>query len=290
MTRLRQRMIEDLTIRNRSLRTIETYVYRVAQFAQHFGESPDQLGAEEIREYQLFLIETREDSWSVFNQTVCALRFFYGVCLGKKDLIERIPFPKQPKKLPVVLSRGEVTSLFDAVRNLKHRMILMTLYASGARISEAMALQLRDIDSARMLIHIRDGKGARDRYVPLSVTLLDQLRHYWLQERPPLWLFPGMFPDRPLTAQAARLVCKKAGSKAGLAKHVTPHTLRHTFATHHLEAGSDLRTIQVLLGHRSLSSTSVYLHVAAQTLGHSRSRLDLLAPPLKAEEQQAAMA
>ncbi len=169
----------------------------------------------------------------MFNQSVCALRFFYGVCLGKKDLIEHVPFPKQPKKLPVVLSRKEVTTLFEAVKNVKHRTILMTLYASGARISEAMALQLRDIDSARMLIHIRGGKGDKDRYVPLSTTLLDRLRLYWLQERPPLWLFPGTDPDRPLTAHATQLVCKKAGRKAGLTKHLTPHTLRHTFATHH---------------------------------------------------------
>jgi integrase/recombinase XerD len=290
MTRLRQRMIDDLTIRNYSPRTIECYVLRVSKFAQHFDQSPDELGPDEIREYQLFLIETKKSSWAVVNQTVCALRFFYGVCLGKKDLIEAIPFPKQPKKLPVVLSRDEVTSLFDAVKNVKHRTILMTLYASGARVSEAMALQLRDIDSARMLIHIRHGKGAKDRYVPLSATLLEQLRRYWLQDRPPLWLFPGLFPDRPLTKHAVWQVCKKAEGKAGLAKHVSPHTLRHTFATHHLEAGSDLRTIQVMLGHRCLSSTSVYLHVAAQALGHSRPRLDLLAPPLKTEEQQAAKA
>jgi integrase/recombinase XerD len=189
MTRLCQRMIDDLTIRNYSPRTIECYVLRVSKFAQHFGQSPDELGPDEIREYQLFLIETKKSSWAVVNQTVCALRFFYGVCLGKKDMIEDVPFPKQPKKLPVVLSRGEVTALFDAVKNLKHRTILMTLYASGARISEAMALQLRDIDSARMLIHIRGGKGAKDRYVPLSATLLDQLRRYWLQDR------PGSFQD-----------------------------------------------------------------------------------------------
>jgi integrase/recombinase XerD len=291
MTSLRQRMIEDLTIRNYSTRTIDCYVRRVAKFAQHFGQSPDTLGAEHVREYQLFLVDTKKSSWAVFNQSVCALRFFYSICLGRNEMITRIriPFPKQPKKLPVVLSRGEVTTLFEAVGNLKHRTILMTLYASGARISEAMALQLRDIDSARMLIHIRGGKGNKDRYVPLSTTLLDRLRAYWLQERPPLWLFPGTDPDSPLTKSAVERVCKNVAREA-LTKQVSPHTLRHTFATHHLEAGTDLRTIQILLGHRSLSSTSVYLHVAARALGHARSRLDLLAPPLPVEQRPTAVA
>ncbi len=280
MTPLRQRMIEDLTIRNYSPRTIDIYVERVAKFAQHFGQSPDQLGPAHIRAFQLFLVQTKKASWTQFNQSVCALRFFYRVCLGKTWMIEHIPFPKQPKKLPVVLSREEVTALFEALSNLKHRTILMTLYASGARVAEALALQVRDIDSGRMLLRIRQGKGGKDRYVPLSQTLLEQLRRYWKQYRPFTWLFPGVDLHAPLTASTVQRVCTKAAHKAGLSKKVTPHTLRHSFATHHLEAGTNLKTIQVMLGHRRLNTTSLYLHVAAQAPGQSRQALDLLAPVL----------
>ena len=281
MTRLRQRMIEDLTIRNYSPRTIKVYVERVAKFAQYFGQSPDELGPAHIRAFQVFLIETKKSSWTQFNQSVCALRFFYRVCLGKPWMIEHIPFPKQPKRLPVVLSRQEVQRLFEAVSNLKHRTILMTLYATGLRIAEALALQIPDIDRERMLIRVRQGKGAKDRYVPLSETLLEQLRCYWRYYRPGYWLFPSTDPRRALTASTVQRVCAKAARKAGLSKRVTPHTLRHSFATHHLEAGTNLKTIQVLLGHRNLNTTSIYLHVAAQAPGQSRDALDLLAPALE---------
>lgn len=287
MTHLRQRMIEDLTIRNYSPRTIKVYVERVAQFAQYFGQSPDGLGPKHIREFQLFLVETKKASWTQFNQSVCALRFLYRVCLGKPWMIEHIPFPKQPKQLPVVLSRQEVTRLFGALRNVKHRTILMTLYATGLRIAEALALQLGDIDSARMLIRVRQGKGRKDRYVPLSGTLLNQLRRYWRYYRPGSWLFPSTDPRRALTAGTVQRVCAKAARKAGLSKQVTPHTLRHSFATHHLEAGTNLKTIQVLLGHRNLNTTSIYLHVAAQAPGHGRQALDLLAPALEEQARQA---
>ena len=198
-------------------------------------------------------------------------------------MIEHIPFPKQPKRLPVVLSRQEVQRLFEALSNLKHRTILMTLYATGLRIAEALALQIPDIDRERMLIRVRQGKGAKDRYVPLSETLLEQLRCYWRCYRPACWLFPSTDPGRALTAGTVQKVCNKAAGKAGLNKKVTPHTLRHSFATHHLEAGTNLKTIQVLLGHRNLNTTSIYLHVAAQAPGQSRKALDLLAPAL--EEQ-----
>ncbi len=174
MTPLRQRMIEDLTIRNYSPRTIDIYIDRLAKFAQYFGQSPDRLGPAHIREFQLFLVQTKKASWSQYNQSVCALRFFYRVCLGKPWMIEHIPFPKQPKRLPVVLSRQEVQRLFEALSNVKHRTILMTLYATGLRVSEALALQIPDIDRERMLLRVRQGKGHR--YVPLSATLLDQRR------------------------------------------------------------------------------------------------------------------
>lgn len=285
MSILRQRMIEDLKIRNYSPRTIEVYVDRVAKFAQYFGQSPEKLGPAEIREFQLFLVETKKSSWAEFNQTVCALRFFYKVCLDKTWMVNHIPFPKQPKKLPVVLSREEVTELFGAVSNLKHRTLLMTLYATGARVSEGLALQIRDVDSSRMVIHIRKGKGKKDRYVPLSMTLLERLRLHWKQYRPPTCLFPGRDPQAALTIGTAQKICTKARRMAGLSKTVSPHTLRHTFATHHLEAGTDLRTIQVWMGHRSLGTTAMYLHVAVQAPGHSHGALDLLRPILEAEAE-----
>ena len=286
MTPLRQRMIEDLTIRNYSPRTIKVYIDRLAKFAQHFGQSPDRLGPAHIREFQVFLVQTKQASWSQYNQSVCALRFFYRVCLGKPWMIEHIPFPKQPKRLPVVLSRQEVQRLFEAVSNLKHRTILMTLYATGLRIAEALALQIPDIDRERMLIRVRHGKGRKDRYVPLSATLLEHLRRYWRTYRPPCWLFPGADPGCALTAGTVQRVRTKAARKAGLIKQVTPHTLRHSFATHHLEAGTNLKTIQVLLGHRTLNTTSIYLHVAAQAPGQSRDALDLLAPALEAQAKR----
>lgn len=286
MTPLRQRMIEDLTIRNYSPRTIKVYIDRVATFAQHFGQSPDRLGPAHIRAFQVFLVQRKKASWTQFNQTVCALRFFYRVCLGKTWMIEHIPFPKQPKRLPVVLSREEVTALFEATSNLKHRTIMMTLYASGARVAEALALQVRDIDSGRMLIRIRQGKGGKDRYVPLPETLLEHLRRYWKQVRPCTWLFPGADLHAPLTVGAAQKVCTKAARKAGLSKKVSPHTLRHTFATHHLESGTDLRTIQVMLGHRSLRTTTIYLHVAAQAPSDKRQAMDLLAPVLESQAKR----
>ena len=286
MTILRQRMIEDLRIRNYSPRTIDTYVERVARFARHFGKSPDRLGPSEIRRFQLFLVESRKVSWAVLNQTVCALRFFYRVCLGKSWMIEHIPFPKQKKKLPVVLSRAEVGRLLAAVDNLKHRTILMILYGTGLRISEALALDVRDVDSERMLLRVRHAKGGRERYVPLSETLLRQLRAYWKQYRPGRRLFPSADSDTPLGVSSIQKVCARAALKARLRKRVSPHVLRHSFATHHLEAGTDLKTIQVLLGHSSLNTTSVYLHVAAQAPGHSRRARDLLAGVLEREEPE----
>lgn len=290
MSLLRQRMIEDLTIRNYSPRTVDIYVDRVAKFAQHFGRSPERLGPDEIRAFQLYLLEKKKSSWAELNQTVCALRFLYKVCLDKPWMIEHIPFPKQPKKLPVVLSREEVASVLIALDNPKHRTMLMTLYATGVRLSELLALQVRDIDSGRMLVGVRQGKGARDRYVPMSDALLAQLRRYWLQHRPPRWLFPGKDSEVSLNASSVQKVCGKAGRAAGLSKRVSPHTFRHTFATHHLEAGTDIRTIQVLLGHRHLSTTAVYLHVAAQAPGHSRKALDLLGGVLQPGVAEAAIA
>jgi integrase/recombinase XerD len=276
MTPLRQRMIEDLRIRNYSPRTIACYAGCVAAFARHFGQSPGELGPEQIRAYQTFLVETKHASWSVFNQTVCALRFLYGTTLQQPATIEHIPFPRQPKTLPVVLSRTELARFFTAIPNRKHRTVLMTMYAAGLRLSEALRLRVADVDSARQCLRVAQGKGQKDRYTLLSPTLLEQLRGYWRLTRPAPWLFPGRRPDQPLTATAIQRGCGPAARRAGLAKRVSTHTMRHCFATHLLEAGTDLRTIQQLLGHRSLQTTAVYLHVATARDGPTRTT-DLLA-------------
>lgn len=277
MASLRQRMIDDLRLRNYAPKTIDVYVRSVAQFARHFGKSPEALGPEHIREYQIFLVNTKKASWPLFNIAVCALRFFYRFTLCKPWMVEHIPFPKQEKKLPVVLSQKELATFFQAVLNLKHRTVLMTMYSCGVRISEALALHLDDIDSSRMLIRVRQGKGRRDRYTILTPTLLDSLREYWKSTRPRPWLFPGGNPQQPLTQGAMQIVVRKARKKSGLTKPVTTHTMRHCFATHLLEAGVDLRTIQLLLGHRSLNTSATYLHVAAGAVRSDGKPIDLLA-------------
>jgi integrase/recombinase XerD len=279
MTPLRRRMIEDMELRNFSPRTIKVYVQRVATFAKHFGRSPERLGAAEIRAFLLFLVQEKRASWSYFNQALCALRFLYNVTLGKDWVLDGIACPKGQKKLPVVLSPAEVAQFFEAIPGLKHRALLMTAYAAGLRVSEVVALRIDDIDSRRMVIRVRQGKGRKDRYVMLSPRLLDLLRTYWKAARPRDWLFPGRDGDRPITAGAVMEACQVAGRAAGLGKHVTVHTLRHSFATHLLEAGTDLRTIQLLLGHRSLKTTAIYTHVSAAALEATQSPLDRLAPP-----------
>src|SRR5712691_5291283 len=211
-TTLPQRMSDHLRLRNRSLRTINTYLACVAHFARHFGKSPALLGPEEIRQYQVYLVEQRRVSWSYFNQTVCALRFLYRHTLGRDWAVAHIPFPRQPKKLPVVLSQGEVIRFLEAIRTIKFRAILMTAYAAGLRLSEVTHLQVSDIDSQRMVIRVRQGKGQKDRYVMLSPTLLAVLRLYWRAERPTTWLFPSKKKqEQPLNHSAAQRACHQAG-------------------------------------------------------------------------------
>jgi site-specific recombinase XerD len=280
MTPLRQRMIADLRIRNYSPRTIDCYTQCVAAFARHFGQSPAVLGPEQIRAYQTYLVETKGVSWSAFNQAVCALRFCYGTTLRRPEVITHIPFPRQPKRLPVVLSRTELTRFFAAIPNVKHRTVLMTMYAAGLRLVEALHLRVTDVDSARPCLRIAQGKGQQDRYTLLPPTLLHQLRTYWTATRPASpWLFPGQTTTRPLTPTGIQRQCGPAARRAGVPKRVTTHTMRHCFATHLLEAGTDLRTIQQLLGHRSLQTTAVYLHVAMPGPGQPRTT-DLLADSL----------
>jgi integrase/recombinase XerD len=276
MTPLRKRMIQDLRLRNYSPKTIEAYTHCVAAFAKHFGKSPQQLGPPHIREYQIFLVEEKKVAWGTFNQIVCALRFFYRITLGKEDIIEQIPFPRKEKRLPVVLSTAELAAFFKAVGNLKYRTALMTMYAAGLRLSEALTLRISDIDSDRNVIRVRQGKGKRDRYVLLSPTLLSYLRQYWKAYKPKSWLFPGRLPNHYLSPASVQKVCPSARTKARIKKPVTTHTMRHCFATHLLEAGTDLRKIQLLLGHGSLNTTAVYLHVATRAFRSKKKSMDLL--------------
>ena len=218
MTILRRRMIEDLAVRNYAAGTVEIYVRCVAQLAQHFSSSPDLLGPQQIREYLIFLVRRKKVSWSTFNQTVCALRFFYQTTLARDWMVDYIPFPKQEKKLPVVLSSQEIAAFFQAIKNLKHRTLVMTLYATGLRISEALQLVATDIDSRRMLLRVGQGKGRKDRYVPLSATLLEALRFYWRRYRPEKWLFPGQTPQCQLSRGSVNRFCLKAAQRAGLKK------------------------------------------------------------------------
>jgi len=281
MTQLRQRMLEELQRRNYSSGTIRLYIRHVAEFAQHFHRSPDQLGAEEIRQYQLFLSQEKRLAWSTYKQVVCALRFFYAKTLKRPFLPEDIPFPRTAQQLPLILSREEVARILTAPQHLKSRALLMTVYAAGLRRSEVARLRLRDIDSARMTITVYQGKGQKDRVVMLSPVLLETLRQYWQHCRPKEWLFPGDNPGQPISGNDVFMVFRNAVRHAGISKKVCPHSLRHSFATHLLESGTDLRTIQILLGHRSLKTTSRYLHVSQQHVRETASPLDSL--PLRKE-------
>ncbi len=276
MTPLRRRMIEDMTLRNFAPQTIQSYIWCIARFARYFNASPARLGPEQVRAFLVHLVQERRVSLSQYKQTRSALRFLYRVTLGRDDVPESIPPVKQPRTLPVVLSPDEVVRFFAAIRNIKHRAILMTAYAGGLRVSEVAALRVTDIDSQRMVIHVRRGKGQKDRYVMLSPRLLEMLRMYWKAVRPRDFLFPGANLDRPITTASVQKVCQRARKAAGMGKNITAHTLRHSFATHLLEAGTDLRTIQVLLGHRSFSTTARYLHVATASLPSVKSPLDRL--------------
>ena len=276
MTHLRKRYLEDLSLRNYSARTLETYCDCVRRFAEYFRMSPELLGPEHIRQYLLFLLNEKKSSWAWYNQTVCALRFLYSVTLKKDWAVERIPFGRKTSTLPVVLSIEEVSRLLDAVKHPIYKTILSTIYSSGIRVSEACNLQASDIDSHRMLIRIRQGKGKKDRYVILSERVLALLRNHWKQYRPALWLFEGSAPDRHVEIESVQRACAQARKAAGIQKKATPHTLRHCFATHLLEQGSNIRVIQILMGHKSLGTTSKYLHVSPTVIAATTSPFDSL--------------
>jgi site-specific recombinase XerD len=272
---LRRRMIEDMTVRNLSATTRVTYIHNVKKFSEHFGRSPDRLGIEDVRAYQVHLV-SREVAWATLNQVVSALRFFYGVTLGRKELPERIGYARRPKTLPVVLSPEEVAAFLEAVPNRRDRVALTTAYATGLRASEVTGLRICDIDRSRMVIYVANGKGGKQRYVMLSPKLLGILRAYWCIERPRDWLFPGRGGDKPLDPTILNAACAAAVKATGISKRATLHSLRHAFATHLVEQGVDVTIVQALLGHGHLSTTMRYIRVATRTIAAVKSPLDHL--------------
>lgn len=277
MTPNRRLMLEELQRRNYAPNTIETYLKALETFSRHFRKAPDRLGAEEIRKYQVYLFRNRGLAAATVRQQVAALRFFFVKTLGRRYLVEHIPFPKEQRPLPVILSREEVGQLIDGARTLKQRAMLMTLYGTGMRRAELVQLKVADIDSRRMMISIRKGKRRRDRLVPLDPRLLATLREYARGRKLQTYLFPGMRGrrqiDRPISAKAVWHACREASGRAGIAKPISPHSLRHSYATHLLEDGTDLYTIQMLLGHTDLRHTTVYLHLSGRHLHAVRSPL-----------------
>jgi integrase/recombinase XerD len=277
VTSIRQKMIDDMTVRRMSEGTQQQYISACSRFAAYFnGTPPGQLGPEHIKAYQVYLVREKKVAWSTLNIHVCALRFLFCVTLGRDWAVKHIVYPKLPKKLPEVLSLEEVEQFLAPIENIKHRAMLVLAYATGMRLMEVATLKISDIDNRRMVIRVENGKGGKDRYVMLAPALLLLLREYWKAVRPQHWLFPGASPDRHITGGGLSKACAKAWQASGLAKKVTVHTLRHTFATHLLENGTNIRLIQVLLGHSSLSTTAIYTHVATSTVCATRSPLELL--------------
>jgi integrase/recombinase XerD len=286
MKSLREMMREDMQVRNLSPQTQSTYIQQVSLFARHFDKSPVELGPEEIRSYQIYLTNEKELAPSSVLTAVAALRFVYKVTLHKDWSFElAIPAPKKPETLPVVLSRDEVLQFLGCVEHIKHRTILTTCYASGLRISEAVSLKLPHIDSQRMVIRVEQGKGQKDRYTLLSAKLLDILRHWWRIERPAEWLFPGGRPGTHIDRHTVEIACQKAHQLCGIPKPITPHSLRHAFATHLLESGTDVRTIQLLMGHRGLATTAKYFRISSNKVCATVSPLDLLPYPIVPEQK-----
>jgi site-specific recombinase XerD len=276
MGQLRDRMLADLQLRGLSKATQDGYTRQLRQLAKHFGRSPEKLGEAELRVYLDHARTTRKLAAASLGICVAAFKFFYGVTLGRPEVVEAIPYPKVPLTLPDVLSRDEVETLLKSWRSLKYRALFMLAYGTGMRVSEACGLRTGDIDRSRMLIHVRAGKGKKDRYVMLSPRLLECLEEYWRFARPSGdYLFPGRSADRPMSRQAAHKALRQALATLSFKKRVTPHSLRHAFATHLLEAGTDLRAIQVVLGHSSITTTARYTHMTVPHLSRLRSPLDL---------------
>src|SRR4030043_2137004 len=280
MKRLRDQMLADLQLSGATQRTQESYLREAGNLAKYFNRSPAELGEDELKEYMLYLMKERHLSAGTFRFYVAALKFLYRTTLKREWAVEKIRYPRAKRKLPVVLDLSEVQSLFAVTKNLKHKAILMMTYSSGLRVSETARLKLTDIDSKRMMVRIHQGKGGKDRYSILSQTALEQLRQYWRKYRPKKWLFEGAKKDEPITPHSIQLLFYAARKCAGITKPASIHTLRHSFATHLIEAGTSLHHVQMLLGHRSPTTTTVYLHVTRLNLAQVISPLDRAAKPI----------
>ena len=279
MTRLRKRMIDDMTVRGLAENTIRLYLYSVSGLAHYYNRSPEEISAQEVQAYLLHLHEERGLTWQSCNCARQGIRFLYRITLGRPDPHFYVPGAKTPSVLPEILNHDELVRLFTVTRNVKHLAVLMTAYAAGLRASEICHLQVTDIDSGRMCLRVDQGKGNKDRYVPLSQRLLVQLRDYWRHQRPASWLFPSRYGDRPMSRHGAGHIFHRAKEKAGITKSGGIHTLRHCYATGLLEAGVELPVIQRRLGHRSIRSTMRYLHLAHEKTSATPSPLDLLEFP-----------
>lgn len=275
MKTLKQRTREDLQLRGLSPRTQKTYLFQVTRFAQYYKRLPDKLGEKEVKEYLLHLINEKHVSYSTLAQTYSALKFIYEVTLSRPGEVQRIPYPKTPRRLPVVLDRKEVDALLAATTNLKYLAIFMMTYSAGLRLNEVVHLKGEDIDSVRMMVRVREGKGRVDRYSLLSKIALETLQPRLRYYKPGAWLFPGADPEKPISPTSVQKMFQVARDRAGLTKPASVHTLRHSFATHLLEAGCDLHHVQLLLGHKSPTTTTTYLHVSRKHLVAVVSPLDL---------------
>jgi integrase/recombinase XerD len=290
MGRLHDRMAEDLTLRNFSPATRRNYLLYARKFAAFFMRSPEDMGEPEIRQFLLHQLEVKHLTHASYRQIYAALKFLYTVTLGRAWEVEHLPYPRQRlRSLPVVLHAEELAILFQTIRSMKYRALFMTCYAAGLRINEACHLRVEDIDSKQMLVHVRHAKGGKERITLLSAKLLEVLRSYWMEQKPRHWLFPGKTPDRPLSSDTARQALEQICLDAGLTKKCTPHTFRHSFATHLLDAGADLVVLQALLGHHSIRTTSRYTHISVQRIQKVISPLDLLPtiPPSASAKQKA---
>jgi site-specific recombinase XerD len=277
MGELKDRMEADLRLQNLRPTTQKAYLRYAYDYTKYHMKSPTEMGEEEVREYLLHLLEERELKPSSVKVHGAALKFLYDVTLKRPDVVQSIRMPRVHRQLPEILSGSEVVTFLGSLEAPKYRTIVMTMYGAGLRVSEACRLQIEDIDSKRMIIRIRAGKGGDDRYAKLGDRMLAVLREYYRQERPPgPYLFPGQPTDSPITPGSVRKVVRKAVKACGISKRVTPHVLRHSFATHLLEAGTDIRVIQVLLGHRSIRTTQLYAQVSTQQVSQTKSPLDLL--------------
>jgi len=276
MTELRRKMLQALTVRGMAPRTQESYVSAVYRLAKHYRRSPDGLTADEVQSYLAHMIEVEKLSWSTCSVAANAFRFFYHVTLGLAEIDFVVPQSRQPQRLPEILSLEEVSRLFAAVASPKHRLVFETIYACGLRVSEAIQLKVRDVDRDRMTVRIEQGKGRKDRYVPLSKRLLRRLDQYWATATPRHWVFEGSTPDRCLHITAVQKAYTLAKLRAGIQKHGGVHALRHAYATHMIESGVDVLTVQRLLGHRSVSTTMRYFHLSHARVSIVRSPLDLL--------------